>query len=229
MQDGTQPMSPLEIAALIRRHLVAVLVVCVLAAGLSYRLLHANPGYIDTATVAFTEPGGVFANSVSLLVTDQVMATYMMSEDADLQIHRAGGTARYDVALVNLNDEFFPNYSVPYVTVTTASPDPVAAEHTFTAVMHVLTDNLASRQEQLGVRPANQIRAVNIAAPTGPIDQSGSRKRSLIGLGVLTLIAVYLMAAVLDRRPVRLPRRLRSRLGEGRWTRLRPSPSPRTE
>jgi hypothetical protein len=222
-------MSPPEIVALMRRHLVAVLVVCALSAGLGYRLLHANPGYTDTATVAFTLPGGQFGAGVSLLVTDQVMANYMMGADAQRHIRAAGGTASYDVALVNLNDEFFPDYGVPYVTVTTASPDPVAAQKTFTAVMSVITANLASRQAQLGVVPGNWIQALTISAATGPIQQGGSHKRSVIALGVLTLIAAYLVAVLLDRRQIQLPRRSRFRPEAGRRTRLGPSAFSRAE
>ena len=201
-------MSPTGIVALLRRNLAATVAVCAFAAVLSYGLLHANPGYADTATVALTGPGRSYQEPNSLLATSQVMANYMMGTAAQAQIRQEGGTTSYDVALVNLYNEEYPDYGVPYVTVTTTSLDPGVAERTFTVVMNALTDDLARIQQQQGVPSRYRIGAMYIVPPSGPIIQTGSSKRSLIGLAVLTLIAVYFVATVLDRRSVRLPRRL---------------------
>lgn len=112
-------MSLPQIVALLRRNLAVVVAVCAFAAVLSYGLLHANPGYADTATVEFTGPGG---NSDSFLATSQVMAEYMMGAAAQAQVRQAGGTTSYDVALVNLYNVEYPDYGVPYATVTTMFP-----------------------------------------------------------------------------------------------------------
>jgi hypothetical protein len=222
-------MSPLEIVALLRRNLVAVIAVCAFGAVLSYVLLHADPGYVDTATVAFYGPGGTNQNADGLLATSQVTADYVMDAAAQAQIRQAGGTTSYDVAPVNLYNIEYPNYGVPYVTVTTTSLDPVAAMHTFTAVMKVLDDDLARIQQEQGVQPTYRITAAYIATPTGPISQKGSHIRSLVGLAVLTLIAAYFVAAVLDRRSTRSPRRLGIAWNAARrphWADLRAGSSP---
>ncbi len=223
-------MSPREIAALFRRHLAALGCVLVLAAGLGYHFEHAKPVYADTGTVTFTAPArsaDLFAFGQSLLVIDEVMAKYMMSLDAQRQVRAAGGVEAYDVELVNLNNEEYPNYSDPYATLATTSPDPVAAQSTFAAVTQVLVNDLAARQAAEGVRPSYRIQALTIAA-AGPIAQTGSRKRSLAGLALLTVIAAYLVSAILDRHPIRLRglprRRYRLDSGDRDWPAARPRP-----
>lgn len=225
-------MSPPEILALLRRHRFAVVATCVLAAIFSFALLHANPGYVDSATVAFTGPSGSYKDPNGLLATSQVMSSYMMGPAAQAQIRQAGGTTSYNVALVNLYNIEYPDYGVPYATVTTTSPDPAAAARTFTAVMTVLSNHLASMQQEQGAPPVTHVQAVYISAPTGPLIQTGSHKRSLIGLAVLTIIAVYFVAAVLDRRTGRWPTRQGLSWNAARrphWTDFRPRSSPSAE
>jgi hypothetical protein len=194
--------------------------VFILAAALAYHLEHADPGYAEVATVAFTAPRGqaqIFNYAGSLVVVDELAAHSVMSAPSQQQVRNLGGTASYDVALVNLSNEDFPNYSNPYVTVTTTSPDPVAAQDTFTAVMTVLRQDLATMQARQGAKPGSWIQARTISGPSGPVAQTGSRKRSLAGLAVLALIAAYMTAAFLDRRSFRLRDLLR------RYTRMRTS------
>jgi hypothetical protein len=197
-------------AALVRRHLVAVAIVFICAVGLMYHFQHEAQGYIDTATVAFTAPTGpkgqtdLFEDEQSLLVIDALTANSAMSQQGEQQVRDLGGTATYDVALVNLNDEDYPNYSDPYVTVTTSSFDAAAAQHTFLAVMRVLQVDLATLQARQGANPATWIQLHTIASPSGPIAQTGSRKRSLAGLATLAVISAFMLATFLDRHPVRL-------------------------
>jgi hypothetical protein len=205
-------MSPQQLMALLRRHALVVLIVLALAAGLDYHIKHSDPGYMDTATVTFTAPGNKpFVTSSDLLVIDELVTNWVMSEDGQRQIRDAGGTASYNVALVNLNDEDFPNYSLPYVTVTTRSPDPDAAQKTFTVVMRVMEENLTSLQARQGAKPKSWMGLQTIASPTGPIAQFGSSKRTLVALAALALIAAFMVAAFLDRHPIRLRNLLRRR------------------
>jgi hypothetical protein len=204
-------VTPRQLAALVRRHLVAVAVALILAAGLTYHLDKANPGYADNATVAFTAPSAelsLFSNGLSLLVMNQLMANSIMSGKGRDEVSAAGGTARYSVAMVNLNDEDFPNYGVPYLAIGVAASSAAGAQETFSAVIKVLTTNLGRIQAQQGAKPKAWIQLRTIAASTGPIAQNGSKKRMLAGLAVLTLIAALLLAMLLDRYPVR-PARVR--------------------
>jgi hypothetical protein len=207
-------VSLFEMTALFRRHMVAVSAVLILAAGLAYYFKHANPGYADGATVAFTTPvrqGGPFSGSQSLLVIDELATNLVMSAQGQRQVRSAGGTASYDVALVNLYNEEYPNYSVPYVTVTTTSPDPVAAQYTFNVVMKVLQDDLVSLQTRKGAPPNAWIGLRAIAPATGPLPLRGSSKRTLAALAILALIASFVVAKFFDRYPIRLTSQFRRR------------------
>jgi hypothetical protein len=203
--NGAQHVSPSAIAALWRRHLAAVALIFVCAAGLGYYIKHEPAGYADTATVAFTwQKGGLFNHEAALLVIDELTTRAVMSPAGQQQIRADGGTASYNVALVNLNNEDYPNYSDPYVTVTTTSVDPGATAQTFSAVMNVLQQDLNALQERQGAKPDTWIQLRSIAAPTGPIAQTGSLKRSLAGLLLLALIAAFMTAKFLDSHPIRL-------------------------
>lgn len=195
-------MSPRQIAALYRRHLAAVVVVFLAAAGFGYHLKHADPGYMDTATVSFIAPkfqANLFAYGNSLLVMDQLAVSSMTTTHSQQQVKAAGGTGNYDVELVNLNTEDYPNYSDPYLTVTTTSPDPAAAQATFTAVMRVLQENVNAMQARQDAKPATWIAMAAIAAPSGPVAQSGSAKRSYAGLLLFAIIASFMISKMLDR------------------------------
>lgn len=188
------------------RHRVAIAIVALAAGMLSYQLIRENPGYIDSGSVTFTVPQGsvsMFGNTRSLQVVEEVTAWYMMGSQGEQQVGAAGGTAPYNVAMLNLYNEEFPDYSQPYVTITVMSHYPEAAQQTFRAVLSVLRTATAMLQEQVGATPKNEVKATLAAEPSGPIAQDGSHKRSYAALAMLTIIAMYMVARVLDRRSSR--------------------------
>lgn len=216
--DGVPRVSPRELVALVRRHLAAFVVVLVLAAGLGYHLKHAEAPYADFGTVAYIAPGtgvNIFNSGPSLLVVNQTMTTYLMSPQGQQQVSSHGGEAPYRVAMVNLNNEDFPSYSVPYSTVSALSPDPAQAERTFAVVLQVLRDNLAARQKADGTNPREWVRVKTIAASAGPVQQTGSSKRALAGFATLAIIAVFMVLMFFDKHPVRLRTILRGRRRHG--------------
>ncbi len=150
-------MSLLDIAALMRRHVVAVMIVLVLAAVLGYELKHAKPLYNDSATVVFKTSGNPFAFGNGFLVTADLMARSMMSPQSEQRVRQAGGTVDYNVSLVNLYNIEYPYYSLPYAGISVTAPDPVDAARTFSAVMNVLANELKERQAGDGISPVNQI------------------------------------------------------------------------
>jgi hypothetical protein len=199
-----------ELAALMRRHVVAVMVVLVLAASVGYMLRHTQPSYEETATMILATPDSA-ANpnpynvfSVSLIDTGDVMVRTLMGPQGQQQVRAAGATGTFDVALVNLYNEEYPNYQ-PYITVIGISQDPAEAHHTFAIVSKVLSDNLAAAQAKQGVPPVDRITGT-IVGDTGPLVQSGSSKREYVIFVVLTIIAVFTVALFLDRHPFRLRR-----------------------
>jgi predicted O-methyltransferase YrrM len=214
-------VSSRSIATLPLRHRIAVTFVALAAGALSYHLIHANPGYMDSGSVAFTAPRNsvtMFQDIRSLQVAGEVTAQYMMDRQGEQEVRAAGGTAPYNVAMLNIYNEEFPDYNQPYVTITVMSDYPQAAQQTFGAVLGVLRKATAMVQEQVGANPENEVKATLVAAPTGPVAQGGSHKRSYAACGVLTIIAMYLVAGILDRRRRRpWPDSVhRFRLGSGR-------------
>jgi hypothetical protein len=214
-RDGAAVVSLPEIAGLLRRHLLAVLVVLAIAAGVEYTFKHSAATYAETATMVFVPPeSGVHPNPFaavggSLTEVAGVVAAKAMSPQEQQQVARAGGTGSYDVGLIDDYNLQYPSFSSPYLTVTTSSPDPTAANRTFTVLSQVLTNQFMAQQTQDGVLPNSRIQIV-VAGDTGPLIQQGSPKRVLIGLIILTIVAVFGVAAFFDRHPVRL-----SRLGRG--------------
>jgi hypothetical protein len=186
--------------------MVAAIVLFILFASLAAYFQHSKPLYVATATVSFIAPSP--QNSVNyytgVIGTAGVMALSMMSPRTQEAVRAAGGTAPYSVTLVNLNNEDYPNFSNPYVTVTTTSPDPAAAQSTFSIVMRTLQQNLATLQIQQGAPPDSRIRVYLIAAPAGAVAQTGYPKRTLAGLAVIAIIVTFMVLTFLDRHPYRL-------------------------
>jgi hypothetical protein len=104
-------VSPRNIAALFLRHRIAVIFTALVAGVLSFQLIHANPGYMDSGGVMFTAPkssGNLFQNMQSLRVAEETVAAYMMGPQGEQQVRAAGGTASYNVAMLNTYNEDFP-------------------------------------------------------------------------------------------------------------------------
>lgn len=197
-------MSIVDIIAMLRRHLIAVAMVFLVAGGLGYHLLHVDPGYSDSGTIAITAPqawgeGSAFSDFRSLLTTEEVMGWYMMSPQGGQAVRVAGGTASYDVAFYNSYTQQYPDYSAPYLIVTTTSQDPVEVQTTFDAVVKVLAQNTAARQLQAGANPSEMINAT-LTGSSGPLANKGSHKRTIVGLIILMTIAAFMVASILDRR-----------------------------
>ena len=197
-------------AAMLRRHRIAIAIVAFAACMLSYHLIRGNPDYISSGGVDFTAPKSsvsMFQDTQGLRVVEEAAAWYMMSSQGEGKVHAAGGTAPYNVAMLNLYNEEYPNYSQPYVTITVMSSYPKEAQQTFRAVFGVLRKATAMLQERVGATRKNEVTATLVVEPAGPIAQGGSHKRSYAALAVLAIIAIYVVARALDRRrPRRQPR-----------------------
>ncbi len=202
-------MSLDELVALLRRHMIAAMVVVVLAVGAAYTFKRTPLTYGESATMILTVPKSL-ANpnpyatfDEPLITTSGVVALSMMGAQSLQKVRAAGAVGTYNVALVNLYNEQYPNYGEPSVTVTATAHDPAAAHNTFAIVIRLFQDNLAARQAQQGVPPHDRIGA-HEAGDTGPMLASGSRKRVFAGLTVLTIVAVFSVCIFLDRHPVLL-------------------------
>lgn len=203
-------MSLFGALALLRRHFVAVLVILVIAAGVEYTFKHSAPAYAEVGTLVFIPPvSGAHPNAYSavggsVLEAAGTLAVSAMSPREQQQVLRGGGNAAYDVELLNSYNLEYPNFSNAYLMVSTASTDPVAVHRTFALVTRLVTSQFQAQQVADGATANNRIETV-MAGDTGPLVQQGSSKRALIGLFILTIVAVFAAASFLDRHPVRLP------------------------
>jgi hypothetical protein len=196
-------MSLPDIASLMRRHIVAVAVILVIALAMGFDLLHAQPLFNQTATVDFRTQQDPFVETFPLVATGDLITRAMISPQAEQRVRQAGGTAGYQVSLVNLYNIEYPNYSVPYTTVSVTAGNPADVRNTFNAVMRVMGEELEVRQAGNGIRPANQIGLSVLSGTQGVVPLSGYPKRTLIALLVLTVIALFLVTAFLDKHPIR--------------------------
>ena len=203
-------MSLFGALALLRRHFVAVLVILIIAVGVEYSFKHSAPSYAEVGTLVFVPPvSGAHPNAYSavggsILEAAGTLAVNVMSPQEQQQVLRGGGNASYDVELLNSYNLEYPNYSNAYLMVSTASSDPVAVHRTYALVTRMLTGQFQAQQTAFGATPNNRIQVV-MAGDSGPLAQQGSSKRALVGLFILTIVAVFAAASFLDRHPVRRP------------------------
>lgn len=219
-------MSLPEIFMRLWRHAFAVLVVLFIATGVAYSFKHATPSYQESATLVFLPPiSGPRPNpftSVGGALTEAAggVATQVMSPQGQQQVRQAGGTAEVDVELLNSYNLEYPDFSSPYLTVTTTSQDFPAVHRTFAVVTKLLTDNFNAQEVKDNVAPNNRIE-VYMSGDTGPLFVQGSSKRAFGGLIILTILAIFAVTSFLDRHPIRLLRLLRRRPSGSGLTRIR--------
>jgi hypothetical protein len=208
-----------QIHELMRRHLIAVSVVFVFAIGMLYVVKSSPIVYDENADVIFTAPAP-HANpyssfTSSLISTADVMTRIMLNPQSQQRVRNAGGTAYFNVGLVNLYNLQFPYYGDPYVAVSTVSVDPASAHRTFEIVAAAFQRLVATQQVQAGVPPISRI-ATHLVADTGPVPERGSNKRAYAGIILLAIIGAFMVARLLDRHPIHLGvslRRWRGRAG----------------
>ena len=204
-------MSLPAIFGLLRRHLIAVLVVLAVAACVDYEFKHTTASYAETSTMVFVPPeSGVHPNPLeavggALTVTAGVIAAQVMSPAEQQEVQRMGGAAGYDVELVNSYNLQYPNFSLPYLTITTTAADPSTAHSTYVILTKLITNQFNAQQAEYGTQSNSRAQIV-VAGDTGPLIQQGSPKRALFGLILLTLVAVFSVATFFDRHPVKLSR-----------------------
>jgi len=139
----------------------------------------------------------------SLVATEMMLVQAMLSPPAQSQVRAAKGTAQFEFVPFNLYNMQYPDYLGPVVTLTTTSPSAVDVQRTSRVVLRLFEQRLAAIQEDAGVPPGDRIQAY-LVADTGPVIQHGSRARVFAGLALLTVVAVFMVLAFLDRRQGRV-------------------------
>ena len=186
-----------------------MIVVLILTAGVAYGIKRTPPMYAESATVVFTPPKSlVFPNPYAswrgdLQTSADVMTKAMLDSRSEQRVREAGGTADFNLVLVNLYNEEYPDYGVPYVKLTTTSVNPADAQRTFTIVASSFEHLVSARQAQAGVMPGNRI-STTIVGDTGPLVQAGSPKRVYAGLALLAVVAAFMLSNFISRHQGRL-------------------------
>jgi hypothetical protein len=182
--------------------------------------------YVDRATIVFITNTMSFALNPdstvdgSLITTDAVTAGSLMDSQSRALVRQAGGTADFNLSLVNFDNQDFPEYSYPLATLMTQSADPLAAYRTFNAALKVLRDILTELQVHV---PQPDRISFSVVGATGPVRQRGSLKRSLAAVGLLALIVIGVLSSFLrrNRNWLRMPRRQHSPVAAKRIPRHR--------
>jgi hypothetical protein len=192
-----------------RLRLAVAAVVLLPVAGAGYEIMSTPPMYLESAIVEFSlpksqaAPDAYYLFAPSLITTGEVITQLLTGAEAQHQIRESGGTASVSLALVNLYNEQYPEYSYPLATLTASSPSPARSRHGFTIAARLLEQTLAARQAQAGVAPRNRISA-RIIGDTGPVVQPGSPTRETAGLALLAVMAVSLAWGLPDWRTARM-------------------------
>lgn len=221
-------MTVSQIVGRLWRHPIAVLVIIFSAFAVLHSIKNAPPTYGETGTMVFLPPySGVHPNPYtavggSLTPTAGVIAAGLMSPQGQQQVTKAGGTAAYDIGLVNGYNLQYPDYSSPYLNISTTDTNPDQANKTFNIVTRMLSGEMTAVQIENGVPKRDRI-FTQVAGASGPLLEQGSPKRSLAGILILTIVAVFAATAFLDRHPVRLGRLLGIGTARARMPRAHPA------
>lgn len=191
-------------------------VVCVLAGSLAFghNIEHEPKIYLESATVVFlTQKVPVDAadssiTAVSLVTTAAIITKNMMSPQTQILVRRAGGTANFNLTLVNFYNQDYPEYNFPFAALTARGVDPVATRRTFEAAVRVLEQLVKERQARISAKNTISMR---IIGGGWPMVQGGSLKRSFVALGLLAVIAISVLSGLVKKHwdwlAIRWPRR----------------------
>src|ERR1700691_4758719 len=90
----------------------------IVAATAGLAILRSRPVYTETAIVIFTLPSTspveTYGGQVnSLIATGSVVSQVVMGPQIAARIKKAGGVASYDLAMVNLYNDDYPDFGYP--------------------------------------------------------------------------------------------------------------------
>jgi hypothetical protein len=195
-----------EIAALLRRHIIAVIAVIAAAAAVSYGLARAPVTYQESGTLYFHIPSAPQSNLSKQLEFTQgetavvaIFSNLLMSSRGQRQVRSADAVAQFDVAPVNVGSLEYPDYADPDVSVTTSGTDPAQVRMSFAAVTRVLSNDLAALQAKAGAPAGYRLKTYFSNGPSLQAEP-GSSPRVYGGLAVLAIVAIFAAVILLERR-----------------------------
>jgi hypothetical protein len=172
---------------------MAVTLVAILTVVAGASIASDRPVYVESAIVLFAPPP-LYTSAVaytwqeqSLIATGAVISQVIMGPQIADQTRAAGGRAAYDLSLINLYNDDYPDYSYPEALLTVSSPAEETTRDTYLVAKRMINEVLAKRQERAGSHAGDLIVA-SFTDNTGPVAETGSPKRSLAGLLLLALV-----------------------------------------
>jgi hypothetical protein len=203
---------------------MAVILVAILTVVAGASITSDRPVYVESATVLFAPPP-LYTSAVaytwqeqSLIATGSVISQVIMGPQIADQIRAAGGRAAYDLSLFNLYNDDYPNYSYPEALLTISSPAEETTRNTYLVAKRMIIEVLTNRQERAGSHAGDLIVA-SFTDNTGPVEETGSPKRSLAGLLLLALVCGGTAWSTFSRTRLVSQRRLVSRRSRHRHRR----------
>jgi hypothetical protein len=227
-----------DLVALARRHLVVVMVIILAATAMAYDFKKTPPLYQESATLVLSPIAAkpnpnpyVSSYGESLINTGGLLVQWITGPQGQQVLQRAGISKSFDISLVNLSDQEYPYYGVPYATASGTATTLSEAHRVFLTGIRIFKQELFAWQSQLHVPEQGQV-TTYMVGDTGPEIQAGSNKRVYAGLILLTIVTAYFLLSSLENRPVRIgrsysrkPRRSHQK-PMGRTTHLRVSDEP---
>jgi hypothetical protein len=205
-----------ELARLMRRHLLAVTAVLLIAVGVGYGIERTPPLYSESASVMFTVQGSLADSRPSasylpsIIATEVMMAETAMTPPWQSKIRDAGGKASFAFTPFNSYSLQYPDYYEPGATLTATSQRPADVQRTFTLVFRLLAQRLTAMQADARVPAGDRIQA-RLVGKGALVVQPGSPTRVLAGLLMLAVIALFTVVNFLDRRSGQIFRTARGR------------------
>lgn len=200
-------MSVGQLAALARRHVLAVCLIWLVTAGIAIDFRYTPPIYQETATVALepenfisVEPLSVnqsFLENNSLITTCLLLAMRLSGPQGEAQLHRAGVTGNFAVSVVNDSNADTPSYPYPDLLVSVADRNPDTTHQQWIEAGQVIAANIAAIQANNHF-PTRDLIATYTLSDSGPIPQRGSLVRTYAALMFLACVATFCMCRFLD-------------------------------
>jgi hypothetical protein len=199
------------------RNLVVVLLIAGLTMLFAFRAATAAPSYQARYVITLLQPSAPFPrNSYASFTPDlvfmgEVAATLLSSGAGHQKVRQAGGTAPYQIVLVNRGSEQYPIRDQPYLALSATSPDSAQAQRTLMTLLQVLESEIRNRQLEAGALPGSLISWRVTKSTSDPIPLTGQPTRELLGIAILGTIGTVYAAVLADRfgLRIRLPRRRR--------------------
>lgn len=206
------PVSPGELARVLRRRWYVLLAVAVLAAAGAVPVLRPEPVHVSSAIVVLKPPvTGRHPNQLTNLQPPLAAVSYaavqQLESAAGRQELRAAGVAgRYRLMPRNSGTSVTPRYLIPSLQVQAEHRDPAVANAVVGKVIEAYGRRVAAMQDREGV-PAGARMSVDVLVPPAAAEQRGTKSRGLAGVALLAVVAGVSAALWADRLPARRLRR----------------------